>query len=284
LIAALSNGTVSATPDEQVIQEFGAIRVVGCDNGPGRYSALLSMNIATDLADGLGVGVCLAKNTSHWGRAHAYVSRAAKQGYIGICTTNAIPTMAAWGAKSKVFGKNPLAIAVAGITADETVVLDMAMSQASVGKVATMLDEGKHPSENLGFDADGQPSADPEAILAGAVSAMGVHKGEGLALMMELLTAPLAGAMVNTQRQTHAPSGVDPNATKLFIAINVSALIPVEEYRENLRQLFEHLKHTTPNFTYPGERGWNTKKDNLKNGIPITNKVVAELAQIGVHF
>src|SRR5690606_29108278 len=141
LLAALREGRVNSRPRFQLQRELGAICVLDCDNGPGRFASVKAMQAATDRAAQFGVAVCLAKNTSHWGRAHAYASRAAQQGFIGLCTTNAIPTMAVWGAKKRVIGNNPLAIGVPGIHPHESWVLAMAMSQAAVGKAATWLRE-----------------------------------------------------------------------------------------------------------------------------------------------
>jgi LDH2 family malate/lactate/ureidoglycolate dehydrogenase len=119
LLTALREGRVNARPNFQIQREMGAICILDCDNGPGRFASMTAMQAAINRAQSFGVGVCLARNTTHWGRAHAYASRAAQQGFIGICTTNAIPTMAVWGAKKPVIGNNPLAIAVPGVKADE---------------------------------------------------------------------------------------------------------------------------------------------------------------------
>lgn len=50
----------------------------------------------------------------------------------------------------------------------------------------------------IGYDADGQPTTDPGAILNGGAlrSWDGGPKGSALALLVELLTGPLVGAAV----------------------------------------------------------------------------------------
>lgn len=284
LLSALADGRVSATPAETSLRQFGAISLLDCGNGPGRYSALLAMNRAIEQAREFGIGICLAKRTSHWGRAGAYVSRAARQGFIGICSTNAIPTMAAWGTQAKVFGNNPLAIGVPGTAAERPVVLDMAMSQASVGKIATSGREGAPLPKGLGFDSDGNPSADPAAILAGAVAAMGDHKGAGLALMLELLTAALAGADFTHQLAMRDEGGIDANASKVFIAINIREFIDPDEFSHKVAELFSHLRGASQSFQYPGERGWLAHEKNLIAGVPLHADLVQQLAAIGIQF
>lgn len=284
LLAALASGQVSATATPRKVSELGAISIVDCANGTGRYASATVMDQAVTQAKQFGVGVCLAKNTSHWGRAHAYASRAAYQGVIGICTTNAIPTMAAWGAKTSVIGNNPLAIGVPGVSQEEPIVLDMAMSQAAVGKIATMHREGQANTEHLGLDRHGKATAAPAAILEGAVTPMGQHKGAGLALMFELLTAALAGAQFGYQLGASGTNSVDTCATKIFIALNINAFIEPELFTQKVAQLLQQLGSEAAPFHYPSERGWKDKKYNLIHGVPLHQQIVKELLAVGVDI
>jgi LDH2 family malate/lactate/ureidoglycolate dehydrogenase len=258
--------------------------VLDCDNGPGRYASAQAMDAAIERARNFGVGVCLAKNTTHWGRAHAYASRAAQAGFIGICTTNAIPTMAIWGAKTRVIGNNPLAIGIPGANANEPLVLDMAMSQAAVGKVSTWLREGKSAPGNWGIDAQGNPTSDAKEILGGAVLPMGEHKGAGLALMFELLTAALAGAAFSHQLLARDPSGIDSASSKIFIALNVDAFIEREHFHERVNDFLTYLGQEAAPFQYPGERGWQAKARNLIQGVPLHTEIVEQLAGVGIRL
>lgn len=284
LLAALADGRVKAAPTFSVERELGAICVLNCDNGPGRYAAQQAMEQAKSRARDFGVGVCLAKKTTHWGRAHAYASRAAQEGFIGICTTNAIPSMAIAGAKRAVIGNNPLAIGIPGINASEPIVLDMAMSQAAVGKVGTWLREGKTLPENWGIDNQGKPTNDATAILSGAVLPMGEHKGAGLAVMIELLTAALAGAAFTQQLLAGDHSGIDPNSTKIFIALNVNAFIELHVFKQQVRFFLDYLKNEATPFNYPGERGWQVRQLNLLDGVPIHTHIVAQLNAVGLSL
>src|SRR5258708_7311963 len=115
--------------------------------------------------------------------------RAAQAGMIGLCTTNAIPNVVAWGSTRPLLGNNPLAIAVPRGEGKEPIILDIAMSQAAVGKIRTFLREGRKVPADWGLDGSGRPSDDPAAILASRSDLpFGGHKCVGLALMMALLT------------------------------------------------------------------------------------------------
>ncbi len=284
LLRALAEGRVAPAPELKPLRDLGAICVLDCGNGPGRFASATAMQEAVKRAKQFGVGVCLAKNTTHWGRAHAYASRAAQAGFIGICTTNAIPTMAIWGAKKKVIGNNPLAIGIPGIAADEPIVLDMAMSQAAVGKVSTWLREGRSVPGNWGIDANGNPSASAQDILAGAVLPMGEHKGAGLALMMELLTAALAGAAFTQEIFARDQSGIDADSTKIFIALNVAAFIEPEVFQNRVSDFLHYLEQEASPFQFPGERGWEARVKNLREGVPLHDEIVAQLASVNIQL
>ncbi len=138
----------------------------------------------------------------------------------------------------------------------------MAMSQAAVGKVATWLREGRELPTNWGINPQGNPSSDAKEILAGAVLPMGEHKGAGLALMMELLTGALAGAAFTQELFARDQSGIDAHATKIFIALNVSAFIEPDIFQQRVEDFLHYLAQEADSFQYPGERGWGAKQKN----------------------
>ena len=286
LLKGLQEGRVKADPQWKVVRNRAAMSVIDGDCGPGRFICLKAMEQAIERAKDFGIGACLATHTSHWGRAHAYAARAAQAGMIGICLTNAITSMAGWGAGKPVLGNNPLAIGVPGLKPDEPIVLDMAMSQAAVGKVATWLREGREIPSNWGFDATGKPSSDAAAILKGAVAPMGEHKGAGLALMLQIMTAALAGGMLDHELRDYDASGLDAESSKLFIALDVAFFIEPEVYGERVATLLgwlrEHASSESESFQWPGERGWREATRNRQEGVPVHPDIVTQLALAGV--
>ncbi|KJS03090.1 MAG: hypothetical protein VR65_02265 [Desulfobulbaceae bacterium BRH_c16a] len=285
LLQALRDKRVKALPQIRVMREFGATCLLDGDNGPGRYVACQAMDRAISLARQFGAGVCLALHTSHWGRAHHYAARAAGQGMVGICTTNGMPCMAVWGAKGRVIGNNPLAIAIPRSEEAAPVVLDMAMSRAAVGRVGTCLREGREIPEGWGLDAEGRPSRDAKAILGGAVLPFGDHKGAGLALMLELLTAALAGGAFGNEIEAGDRSGIDPDSCKLFIALNPEAFGGREILSGRVDDYLAYLGGVaaeTALFTWPGQRGWSARAANLQAGVPLHAEIAAQLKAAGV--
>ncbi|MEL6944718.1 MAG: 3-dehydro-L-gulonate 2-dehydrogenase, partial [Bacteroidota bacterium] len=152
---------VHALP-QKVEGGFGAIEKWDGHLGVGNLNAWQSMNRAMQIADKSGIGVVALKNTNHWMRGGTYGWQAAQNGYIGICFTNTIPNMPAWGVKEAVLGNNPLVIAFP--RAEGHIVLDTAMSQFSYGKLEITRLKGELLSVPGGFDELGQLTHDPAAI------------------------------------------------------------------------------------------------------------------------
>jgi LDH2 family malate/lactate/ureidoglycolate dehydrogenase len=288
LISALREGRATRDPCLRLVRDHAATCVLDGDNGPGRYVAVQAMQYAVERANHFGVGVCLATRTTHWGRAHAYAYRAAQAGLVGLCTTNAIPNMLAWGSIRPVLGNNPLAIGIPRAQGQAPLVLDMAMSQAAVGKIGTYLREGRPVPLGWGLDSAGQPTSDPAAILSsGSVLPMGDHKGAGLAMMMELLTGALTGGLLSHEIVQVEKTGLDPNASKFFLALDVDMFVERERFLQKVQDLLTFLQSATKpasDFVYPGERGWQTRERYLAEGIPIHADIVAQLESSGISL
>jgi LDH2 family malate/lactate/ureidoglycolate dehydrogenase len=288
LLQAISKSSVNPSPNLRLIRDFAATCVLEGDRGPGRYVSLQAMNHAIQRARKFGIGACLARNTSHWGRAHAYASRAAQDGMIGICTTNALPCILAFGSDKPVLSNNPLAIGVPLGQGKDPVVLDIAMSQAAVGKIETYRRQGKKTPLDWGLDALGNPTDDPAAILASKkFLPMGAHKGAGLALMLELLTSALAAGSLCFEMARSDSSGVDALSSKLFLALAPQAFCDPAEFEQKAQDLLHYVRECATDGSgihYPGQHGWIARDRHLAQGVPIDDQTIADLQAAGVNL
>jgi LDH2 family malate/lactate/ureidoglycolate dehydrogenase len=286
LITGFRAGRATPSPHIRLIRERAAACVLDGDRGPGRYVGVQGMRAAMERAGRCGIGACLMTGTTHWGRAHAYACLAADEGFIGLCTTNAIPNMLAPGSSSPALGNNPLAIAAPRGEGRHPIVLDIAMSQAALGRVATAQREGEAVPLGWGLDERGHPTDDPADILASHnLLPMGSHKGAGLAVMMELLTGALGGSLLSHEIAEADASGLDAGASKLFVAIEVGAFGDAAGFAARVDSLVAHLRRTAtgPDALLPGERGWRTRAEYERDGIPVHPDVLAALRTVGVE-
>jgi LDH2 family malate/lactate/ureidoglycolate dehydrogenase len=286
LLQGFDEGRANPVPNIKTIKEHGATCVIDGDRGPGRCISVHAMRLAVERAQQFGIGACLAVRASHWGRAFAYAERAARTGMIGICTTNAIPNMVAWNSSQPLLGNNPLAIGIPH-KGSHPIILDMAMSQAAMGKIGTYQREGKPTPAGWGLDSDGNPTNSPQEILSSKrILPFGDHKGTGLAIMMELLTGALGGGMLSQEIVQHDASGLDSDASKLFIALDVHSFGSEEQLATKIEWLAQWLHTTEPtlDISFPGDHSWRTREENLRNGIPLHPVIVEQLSKIHVYL
>src|SRR6201996_7905661 len=163
---------------------FGSLEQWDGHLGPGMLNAKFCMNRAIELANENGIGCVAIRNTNHWMRGGTYGWQAAEAGLIGICFTNTIANMPPWGGIDPLLGNNPLIIGVP--RKNGHVVLDMAISQYSIGKLNLYKFKGEQLPLPGGYDNSGKLSTDPAAILESQrVLPIGFWKGSGLSLVLD---------------------------------------------------------------------------------------------------
>lgn len=188
----IDNGSVDVDAEPSLAASFGALERWDGRRGPGNLNAWASMARATELAGRHGIGCVALANTNHWMRGGAYGWQAAGAGFAAMCWTNTLANVPPWGAAEPRIGNNPLVVAVP--RAAGHVVLDMAMSQFSVGGLMARAARGEPLPVAGGYDATGRLTTDPQAILdSQRLLPIGYWKGSGLSLMLDLLAAGLAG-------------------------------------------------------------------------------------------
>jgi LDH2 family malate/lactate/ureidoglycolate dehydrogenase len=284
LVMGIRTGKATTNPNIRVVIDRKATCVIDGNNGPGRYVSLHAMKIAIERAKEFGIGACLATQVTHWGRAFAYTYRATQAGTIGICTTNALPNTAGWDSTQPLFGNNPLSIGVPR-PGQDPVVLDISMSQTAHGKIATYAREGKEVPLGWGLDSEGKSTTNPNEIMKSSrLLPFGGYKSTGLAIMMELLTGALAGAKLSHEILQIERGALNPETTKLFIALDVRSFSSLEVMGAKIEQYALWLHESDPdmNIAFPGERSWQERRENLQHGIPIHPDIANELKNIGV--
>ncbi len=73
-------------------------------------------------------------------------------------------------------------------------ILDSSSSATAYVNLAKAAARGEPIPPTWALDAEGRPTTDPQAALAGSIAPAGGHKGGALALMVEIMAAGLTGA------------------------------------------------------------------------------------------
>ncbi|WP_417330743.1 3-dehydro-L-gulonate 2-dehydrogenase [Halomonas cupida] len=187
----LARGWVDPQATLTPVTSLDTLEVLDGGQGIGVRHALTATERAMALASQHGMGLVAVRNTTHWMRGGTYGWHAAEQGYAAIMWTNTESCMPAWGARSQSIGNNPLVMAMP--SKDGPLVLDMAMSQFSYGKLTTLSEAGERLPVDGGFDDQGRLSRDPGMIAATRrLLPTGYWKGSGLAILLDAMAALLS--------------------------------------------------------------------------------------------
>lgn len=268
----VKQGVIHVDAEPTAEQSLGLIERWNGNLGPGMLNARFCMDRAIQLAKQHGIGCVAIKNTNHWMRGGTYGWQAADAGCIGICFTNTIANLPPWGGLDPRLGNNPLVIAVP--RAEGHVVLDMAVSQYSFGKLLQYQSSGEELPLPGGYDEQGNLSTDASAIIASKrLLPAGFWKGSGLSLMLDLLATILSrGNSTAAITKGKIESGV----SQVFICIRPNDDDALTG--QLIEQILEYTKSSEPvqpsrTITYPGENTLRTRQRNLTEGIPIDEQI-----------
>ena len=279
----LGKSWVDPDADPTLEQAMGAMEIYNGNLGPGVLSSLFAMNRATELAAKNGFGIVSMKNSTHWMRGGTYGWQAAEKGFAAICWTNTESCMPAWGTKFECIGNNPFVMALP--REKGALVLDMAMSQYSYGKLqVTRLKNEKLPYPG-GFDKDGNLTDNPGAIEeTRRLLPTGYWKGSGFAVMLDLFSALLSGGLT-TAGVDKAGKGNCGRNCQVFIAFDPLRFNGEDFLEQAIQETLEQLKSATPanegdEILYPGEQSLRKRMENDELGIPVDDSVWARVKEL----
>jgi len=200
----------------------GAIRIDA--KGGLAYPALdMAIDKLTALARDAGVAAAGLYASHHIGQAGRTVERLADQGLVALVVSNTPQAMAFHGGAKPMMGTNPLAFA-APLSGRAPLVIDMALTLVARSKIVAAQKAGQPIPADWATDADGQPTTDPAAALAGALAPAGGAKGAALALMVEILCGALAGGAYGWEASSFLDDkGPSPSVGQVILALDPMA-------------------------------------------------------------
>jgi L-2-hydroxycarboxylate dehydrogenase (NAD+) len=157
--------------------------------GLGPVVAMSALDAITARARRTGVACAAVSRSNHLGMLALYAETIAERELVGICLTTSEAIVHPWGGREALLGTNPIAIGVPA--SPRPLVLDMATSAASMGKVHDYANRNLDLDPRWAVDADGNPTRNPAAAIAGSLTPFGGPKGYGLAIALETLIAAL---------------------------------------------------------------------------------------------
>ncbi|KPM30515.1 Malate/L-lactate dehydrogenase [Croceitalea dokdonensis DOKDO 023] len=273
-IEQLQLGLVKKDTEAEKLEGFGSLERWDGGLGSGVLNAIQCTNRAIAMAKENGMGLVALRNTNHWMRAGYYGWMLAEQNCMGILFTNTEPNMPAWGGKEARLGNNPLVIAIPRKKGH--IVLDMAMTQFSFGKINEYKLRGDALPNDGGFDADGNLTKNPKDILTTKSGLpIGYWKGSAIAMVLDML-ATLLSAGRSTYRlglEAH-----EYGVSQIFLCMDSATFQDGDLQEKLLGEIISYTKDITPTQPggktyYPGEKSLSNKIENEKNGMQVSEEI-----------
>jgi (2R)-3-sulfolactate dehydrogenase (NADP+) len=276
--AQAKSGKVDGFATPVIEKPRPGLLTVDASNGFAFPALDLAFEPLGECARAQGIALAGFRRSHHCGVAGVVVERYARAGLIALMFANSPGAMAPWGSNRPLFGTNPIAFA-APVAGAAPLVVDVSLSTVARGKIMAAGQKGEAIPPSWAFDADGRPTTDPKAALAGTMAPVGDAKGTALALMVELLAAGLTGANYAYEATSFFDDkGAPPGVGQLVICIDPGAFgdKTIERFA-----VMAHMIETSPGARLPGRRRQRLKQSLLKEGILVDQSLAAEIEAIG---
>jgi len=288
-IQRLKKGFVRAHCQLTIVKEKGPTAFLEAHGSMGHIAAYRGMEKAIQKAEENGIGFVSVKDSGHFGVAGLFPMMALKKDFIGYIVSNSAPMMFPWGGKERIIGNNPLAYA---FPADQylPVVLDFSLSVVSSGKLILCRKKGEKIPLGWAVDKEGVPTEDPYEGYegGGSLAPVGGHKGYGLVLAHEMLTAVLTGGKWTKNIKSlyeEDPSRIQGTCHS-FMALDPDCFMGREEFKKNVDRYIKSIKESAKakgaqEILVPGEPEYRTETQFLQDGIPLAPNTVKEITTLG---
>ena len=291
-------GRINMQANFKVIHETPSTATIDADGGLGLVAGGFAMNIALNKAKNVGTGWVAVKGSNHFGIAAKHAMMALEENMIGIAMTNASPLVAPTHSTKRMLGTNPMAFAIPAMH-EPAFVADFATTTAANGKLEIL--QRKNLSAPNGWiqDKNGDNSFDPNELSKGGAllplggdREHGSHKGFCLGAVVDIFSAVLSGANYGPWVPPFV-AFLEPPANPVgsgighfFGAMRIDAFRPAEDFLNNMDNWIKAFREAPsivgqPNVVIPGDPERIAEEERTLKGIPIIDKVVEDLKQLG---
>ena len=199
-VASLRSGKVNGRASPVVRNKTPGIVSVHGDNGYAPLALERGIPALIESGKSVGIAAMAITHSHHFAALWPEVEALAEHGLVGFACVSYKPSVAPFGAKSALFGTNPIAFAWPRPN-KPPFVFDMATASMAMGEVMIAKREGHSVPVGTGLDADGNETTDPAKIAQGVLLPFGGYKGSAIAAMVELLAAGAIGERFSFEAQ-----------------------------------------------------------------------------------
>ncbi len=298
-VNGLKDGTMLPDVKPEIVRETQSSLVLNAKGSMGAPVSVHAMKSIIEKARKTGAAFGCVRDSNHYGIAGFYAMMALEHDMIGVSMTNTAALGVPTFGSEVVFGTNPFAFA-APADKEKAFVLDMSTTVVTRGKVEVYNRLNKPLPVGWAVYADGSHADNPAKILddmfyrkgggilplGGAGEEFGGHKGYGLAVMVDILCAVLAGAPFGQDIcDTETTSA---RVSHFFGAIKIESFREASSFRKDMDKMLYRLRNIPPipsqkQVYFAGLKEFMAEEDSLKAGVKVMPKVYDELCGIGAE-
>jgi L-lactate dehydrogenase len=249
---------------------------------PGPWLTLRALDKATAMAKTQGTGTVVVRHSHHIACLAAYLRRATAHGLVAIVESSdpIIAAVAPHGGVKAFITPNPIAVGIP--TSTDPILVDVSTSITSMGFAQQQMRAGKTLPGQWLIDHQGKPTADPSTLFnepKGALLPLGGidagYKGFGLGLMIEAMTAGLAG-----HGRADPPAGW--GGTVFVQVLDPEAFGGLDAFMRQMDFLADAARASPPRegvdrVRLPGERGLQRLREQLADGVALYPTILPAL-------
>ena len=287
IIKGAKSGTMNIPSSPKFTKVRESIGFMDGDHGIGHFVTMKATHEAMTLCNNTGIGMVGINNSNHFGMGGIYAEKFAENNMIGIIISSSDPVVHAFGGIDPVMGTNSVAI---GIPYKGTpILLDMATSESSRGKILEAKRRGEKIPKNWAISQDGKATDDPTVALLGALNSFGGFKGYALSIIVSIL----AGAFVGAEMGSKVIGTLDlkERCTKgdLIFAIDPYIFEEKHIFEGKLNYFIDEIKNSrrgdkNKEIMIPGEGSRNRRKEGLERGYRIEDSTLSELREVLLSY
>jgi len=278
-VASIRSGWLRPDAQPTIQDASPGLLLVDAANGFTQVAARAAQGQLLEKVRYAGIAALCLRNGHHIGPLWTDVEPLAELGFLALTCVNSRARLVPAGGREKLFGSNAMAFASPG-SDGLPLVWDQSSSVMSLGDIKLAAAKEENLSEGVGADANGNPTTDPRAILAGgSLRPFGGHKGSAIALMVEVLAAGLSGGNFGFEDESAAyPSAASSNAGQFLVVID-----PVRTagagFTAHVDKICQRLRGDA-DARVPGDRRRRRRAENLRQGIPVSEATLEALQRL----
>jgi LDH2 family malate/lactate/ureidoglycolate dehydrogenase len=281
----LSKGETRINGDPEVIVDRGNVFNWDANFLPGPWVMSQAIDECIERVATRGIVAATIRKSQHIACLGAYCPKIVEAGYVALftCSTPNEHSVCAHGGIDPIFSANPIAFVAPAD--DYPILFDISMCITAGGYVSRAQRAGEKMAGKYLKDNQGVATDDPATFFAdppGSILPIGGishgYKGYALSMLTELLSMALGGY------GRADDSSDDGEANSVFIQIidpqAFGSLADFKKQTNAIKSLCENSRSNEgePSVRVPGQRAWQSRQQQLKDGVELYPTIMQDLA------